>query len=116
MTDSAPPPQPARDPAAAPPVPRPGQGSARRCRQLWVGIAIGAFVPLLSFLPLIRDLNSLNLAVARNLWAAVAFVAVLLLFPERTRRYGVGMLIGFCALLICGAGTCIVVVLALEGG
>ena len=116
MTVPAPPPEPARDPAAEPPVPRPGQGSTRGRRQLWVGIAIGASVPLLAFLPLIRDFNSLNRAVAGNVWAAVAFVAVLLLSPERTRRYGVGILIGFCALLICGAGTCVVVVLGLGGG
>jgi multidrug transporter EmrE-like cation transporter len=114
MTVPDPPPDRAPEPAGAPAVdlsvPRP------RRRQLWLGIAVGVLVPLLSFLPLTRHVGSLELTIARNLWAAVAFVAVLLLFPRRFRRYGVGMLIGFCALLICGAGTCMVVVLALEGG
>jgi ABC-type transport system involved in multi-copper enzyme maturation permease subunit len=42
-------------------------------------------------------------------WSVVAFAGVALLFFERTRRVGVGMLLGFGCLLLIGAGACTVI-------
>jgi hypothetical protein len=40
------------------------------------------------------------------LWAATAFLGVLLMAFERTRSYGLGVLMGFCGLVVVGAGVC----------
>ena len=51
------------------------------------------------------------------LWVIAAYLclAVALLFFERTRRVGVGMLLGFGCLLILGAGACTVLIFAAVG-
>jgi len=50
------------------------------------------------------------------LWVIAAYLclAVALLFFERTRQLGVGMLLGFGCLLLVGAGACTVLLIAVD--
>ncbi len=45
-------------------------------------------------------------SVGSLVWALVAFTAVMSLAFDRTRQLGLGLLIGFGALFVVGAGTC----------
>ena len=83
-------------------------------RPLLVGVAIGLLVPMLAFLGLAAGITAdyrwadywwLGSAV----WSVVAFVGVALLFFERTRQVGAGILLGFACLLLTGAGACTVI-------
>ena len=94
---------------------------------LIAGILIGALAP---FLGLIVPVVLSSLAVptgVSELAGIVPFVWVLLilatgaglLFSDRTRRWGLGILIGLFGMLIIGAGACVtllVVVLASYSG
>ncbi len=88
---------------APPPVSR---GNPAR-RPLLLGVAIGLLVPMVAFLALSAGMTYWRLGSA--VWSVVAFVGVALLFFERTRRVGVGMLLGFGCLLLTGAGACTVI-------
>ena len=92
---------------------------ARSNRSLLIGATIGVVVPLVAFAPLwVVDLDSASASTSASagatVWAATAFLGVLLTALERTRRYGVGVLLGFSALLVVGTGTCTVAVMAFQ--
>lgn len=83
-------------------------------RRLVTGIAIGALVPLLGFLGwLVPGTRADYWWVGQIVWSGVAFVGVALLFFPRTRRVGLGMLLGFAALVLVGAGVCTATFVAL---
>jgi hypothetical protein len=54
--------------------------------------------------------------IGSTVWAVVAFSGVVMTAFDRTRRMGVGVLLGFCALVIVGAGTCTVAFMGFVGG
>ena len=89
-------------------APPPISGGDQSRRPLLLGVAIGFVIPMLAFLLLsgtvARDYSWLGSTV----WSVVAFVGVALLFFERTRRVGAGLLLGFGCLLLIGAGVCTV--------
>jgi hypothetical protein len=89
---------------APPPVSR---GNPAR-RPLLLGVAIGLLVPMVAFLALSAGMTA-GERLGSAVWSVVAFVGVALLFFERTRRVGVGMLLGFGCLLLTGAGACTVI-------
>ena len=98
-------------PYVPPPAPPPPKG---RALHLWLGIATGALVPLLTFVPVwVFGLDSVPAAIGVIGWAGTMLAGFLLLVFRQTRRFGAGMIIGFWGLIIVGAGTCTVVVLSL---
>src|SRR4051812_23895296 len=101
MTESPPPPfTPPPAPSLADLGPRPPSGLRGG---LLIGVAIGALVPLAAFVVVARvGFDSAYVWVGQTVWAAVAFLGVLMLAFDRTRRIGVGVLLGFCALLVVG--------------
>ncbi len=96
--------------------------------QLWLGILIGALAPFLGVVPPIalssvadgQSTASDIVGLTPFVWAMlVLFTGAGLLFSDATRRWGVGILIGFFGMLIIGAGACVallVVVLASYSG
>jgi hypothetical protein len=100
------------------PFPRPAEPPApprRSRRPLLVGVVLGVVLPLCSFLAT-AFAGADSVGIGTVLWAGTAFVGVLLLVFERTRSYGLGILLGFCALVVIGAGVCTTVVLGLGIG
>ena len=87
-------------------------GSNPSRRSLLLGGAIGFTIPMLAFLLLPETEAPATWWLGSTVWSVVAFVGVALLFFERTRRVGVGMLLGFGCLLIVGAGACTVILIA----
>ena len=94
---------------------------------LFVGMLIGAVAPFLGVLPpiLLSSIDTPRLVsdVVGLTPLGWAFLVLLtgagLLFSDRTRRWGVGILIGFFGMLIIGAGACVallVVVLSSYNG
>ena len=95
---------------------------------LLLGILIGAVAPFLGVVPLLALSNVESPRVVADLAGLAPFVwtmAVLatgagLLFSDRTRRWGVGILLGFFGMLVIGAGLCVaalvVVLSAYNGG
>ena len=88
---------------------------------LFLGILIGALAPFagLVFPVFLADGSGVE-ALAPVVWVfLVLLTGAGLLFPADTRRWGVGILIGFFGMLIIGAGACVavlVVVLAAYSG
>jgi len=71
-------------------------------------------VPLAAFLVVLwLGVGSTSAWVGSAVWGLVAFSGVLMMAFPRTRRAGLGVLLGFCALLVAGAGTCTAVVFGL---
>jgi hypothetical protein len=95
---------PSPGPAGPPTAPR------RSHRRLGIGVILGVVLPLLGFLA--TAFAGVDYRIGTVLWAVTAFLGVLLLAFERTRSYGLGILLGFCWLVVVGAGVCTTV---LEG-
>jgi len=89
-----------------------GSGGVHAQRALLLGVAIGFVIPMLAFLLLSETAAPDYWWLGSSVWSVVAFVGVALLFFERTRRVGVGMLLGFGCLLLVGAGACTVLMFA----
>jgi len=95
------------------PTPPPVSGSGNPSRRsLLLAVAFGFVVPMLAFLLLPETEAPASWWLGSTVWSVVAFVGVALLFFERTRRVGVGMLLGFGCLLLVGAGACTVLMVA----
>ena len=95
------------------PAPPPGSGGGDHARRtLLLAVAVGFVVPMLAFLLLPETEAPNSWWLGSTVWSVVAFVGVALLFFERTRRVGVGMLLGFGCLLLVGAGACTVIMIA----
>ena len=94
------------------PAPPPGSGGDHARRTLLLAVAIGFVIPMLAFLLLPETEAPASWWLGSTVWSVVAFVGVALLFFERTRRVGVGMLLGFGCLLLVGAGACTVIMFA----
>jgi hypothetical protein len=99
-----------------PPYPQPTPPPKRSKVGLWIGILIGAVMPfvgfgLLWFIPG-GDLATVAGTVA---YGGTLVTGVVLLVPESTRWWGVGLLIGFFGMLIVGAGVCLAIVAVLVG-
>ena len=114
MTGSPPPPF---TPPPAPPLEDPDPPPPAQVRGgLLIGVAVGALAPLAAFLVVARaGLDSRYAWVGQLVWAAVAFMGVLMLAFDRTRRMGLGVLLGFCGLVVVGAGMCTAVVVGSGG-
>lgn len=76
------------------------------------GVVVGVVVPLLSFLPLLGAAGGGLYALGGYLWMATAAVGVLLLVPQRTRPWGLGILLGFTGLVVAGGGVCTAVLVS----
>lgn len=86
---------------------------------LFAGIAIGALAPwFFSLVPLILTNGDSVAGYGLYAWVLVPLAGIVLLVVPRTRRWGLGMLIGFFGMLIIGAGACLTIVagLNLNGG
>jgi len=94
------------------PAPQPVSAGDHARRALLLGVAVGFVVPMLAFLLLSETAAPDYWWLGSAVWSVVAFVGVALLFFERTRRVGVGMLLGFGCLLLVGAGACTVILIA----
>ena len=130
---SQPPGQPPYDPSQQPwgqPPPQPGwepPPPKKPKAPLFFGILIGALAPFLGIIPPALFSNVQSPSMASDIVGLAPFAWVFLilatgaglLFSDRTRRWGVGILIGLFGMLIIGAGACvavIVVVLAAYSG
>lgn len=90
--------------------------TARRGRTWWIGLVLGALVPLAAFaLPWLNGDTPALGGPGDIVWSAVAFGGVLLTAFRRTRQLGVGILIGFAGLLLIGAGTCTTILMTHSG-
>lgn len=107
-------------PFTPPPAPRLEDPDPRPPAQvrggLLIGVAVGALVPLAAFLAVVRvGIDSRYAWVGQTVWAVVAFIGVLMLAFDRTRRIAGGVLVGFCGLLVVGAGVCTAAVFGSGG-
>ena len=114
MTGLPPPPF---TPPPAPPLEDPDPRPPARVRGGFaVGVAAGALVPLAAFLVVaLVGFDTRYAWVGQTVWAVVAFIGVLMLAFDRTRRIGGGVLVGFCGLLVVGAGVCTAAVFGSGG-
>ena len=102
-------------PPPAPPAEPPAREPGRR-RETWYGVVVGLVACLvLPFLGLsVADtIGILGFGALSPL--AVLVTGVVLVVPDRTRRWGTGLLIGFCVSLVLGAGACIALLAAWNG-
>ncbi|MGZ8736615.1 MAG: hypothetical protein ACXWXO_01930 [Nocardioides sp.] len=93
-------------PPAEEPAPEPGNR-----RDLWLGILVGVVaciaLPFLSAL----GADALGLFGFGLLAPLLVLVAgVILVIPDRTRRWGTGLLMGFAVSVVVGAGACVVLI------
>ena len=89
---------------------------AKGRRDLLVGIGIGIAVPAVSFLLVVLALDRAAgdgtiYSVGSSVWGLVAFAGTVMIAFDRTRRLGLGILLGFSGLLVVGAGTCTAIVM-----
>ena len=99
-----------------PPAPeQPVRAPARR-RELWYGVAVALIACLvLPFTGLVTP-NALGILGAGLLAPLVVLVVgVVLVIPDRTRQWGLGLLIGFAVSLVLGAGACVVLLVSWNG-
>ena len=113
--------EPPRPPYSPSPAPSLGEPQRRRPsrwdRALIIGLAIGVLVPLAAFgSTALLGLEPATAEIGSTVWAVVAFSGVVMTAFHRTRRLGVGVLLGFCALVVVGAGTCTVAIMGFGGG
>lgn len=99
---------PSTPPGSTEPLPD-GQPSARRPGFL-LGVGMGALLPALTFALSFVTQNSwetsLLYSLVSGVWSVLAFAGVFLIAFERTRGLGLGILLGFCGLLLVGGGVC----------
>lgn len=93
-----------------PPPDQPAAEPGNR-RDLWLGVLAGVVacigLPFLSAIGMDR-LGLLGLGLLAPLLVLV--VGVVLVLPDRTRQWGLGLLIGFAVSLVLGAGACVVLI------
>jgi hypothetical protein len=106
--------QPGQQPAG----PSPWQPPPKKPKApLILGILIGAFAPIAGVAAATALAGMVDSTTASDVVALVpilTFFGVLLtgavlLFPDKTRRWGAGLLIGLFGMLIIGAGACVAV-------
>ena len=84
---------------------------------LFAGILIGAVAPwFFSLVPLILTNGNTAAGYGLYAWVLVPLAGIVLLVVPRTRRWGLGVLIGFFGMLIIGAGACLTIVVGLNAG
>jgi hypothetical protein len=86
-------------------------GGTGRRRELWYGIAVALLAcVVLPFLGVVTSgaLGVFGLGLLAPL--AVLVVGVVLVIPDRTRQWGIGLLVGFLGALILGAGACVAII------
>jgi hypothetical protein len=82
---------------------------------LLVGMLIGAVAPwLLGVVPLILTNGNSLAGYGLLTWAMVPLVGFALIFADQTRRWGLGILLGFFGMLVIGAGACVIVLVGLT--
>jgi hypothetical protein len=93
-----------------PPAEEPAVEPGNR-RDLWLGILVGVVACIgLPFLSLV-GVDRLGLfGVGLLAPLIVLVVGVILVIPDRTRRWGTGLLLGFAVALVLGAGACVVLI------
>ncbi len=87
--------------------------------KIWLGILIGAGVPILGVLLSLWAANAGSYGLSSGL-AGIPFwimliLAIVLTIVRGTRRTGIGMWIGLAALPIIGFGACVVMIFGLGG-
>ena len=93
-----------------PPPEEPATERGKR-RDLWLGLLVGVVACIaLPFLGVLGAdaLGFLGLGLLTPLLVLVA--GVILVIPDRTRRWGTGLLLGFVVSLVLGAGACVVLI------
>jgi len=104
-------PPPAPRPAIPPPTP-PGPKLP-----LLVGAFAGAVAPwFFSIVPLVLTNGNSVAGYGLLSWLVVPVVGAALLVAPATRRWGAGVLLGFFAMLVVGAGACIALAVAINAG
>jgi hypothetical protein len=107
-----------QQPGQQPPGPSPWQPPPKKPKApLILGILIGAFGPIAAVV-IAGALGSMTDSTTASDLAAlvplltlfgVLLTGAVLLFPDKTRRWGAGLLIGLFGMLIIGAGACVAV-------
>lgn len=92
------------------PSPRPGR---RRNPDLWLGVLVACVVCLGTPALALVGPGALSLMLVGV--PAVFVVGVVLAVPERSRWWGVGLLIGFFVSLVVGAGACVAILSGVGG-
>jgi hypothetical protein len=85
-------------------------GGTHRRRELWYGIGVALLACLvLPFVSLLAPgpLGMFGLGLLTPL--AVLVTGVVLVISDRTRQWGIGLLVGFLVALILGAGACVAI-------
>lgn len=85
-------------------------------RERWYGIGVALFACLV--LPFIGAASADTygiLGVGVLMPLVVLVVGVVLVIPDRTRQWGLGLLIGFAVSLVLGAGACVVLLATWAG-
>lgn len=107
-------PAPAPPGAQFPPMPEKWQPPPSPGGKIWLGILLGAGVPILGFLlARVADgvgLYDLSLALVALPFWLVLILAIVLTIIRSQRRTGIGMWIGLAALPIIGFGVCVVMI------
>jgi hypothetical protein len=98
-------------PAPEEPVREPGNR-----RERWYGVAVALFACfVLPFTGLLAPDTFGILGIGLLMPLVVLVVGVVLVIPDRTRQWGLGLLIGFAVSLVLGAGACVVILASWNG-
>jgi len=112
------PPGPPPDPppeGAGWPTPLPATPAKKPKAPLLAGMLIGAVAPwFFSLVPLILTNGNTAAGYGLYAWVLVPLAGIVLLLVPKTRRWGLGVLIGFFGMLIIGAGACLTIVVGLN--
>lgn len=97
-------------------TPPPSAAPAQRRRSLLIGVGVGVLLPASSLLLTLlvtrnAEGDSVAYSVGTAVWSLLAFGGVLMIAFDRTRRLGLGILLGFTGLILVGAGTCTAVLM-----
>lgn len=86
-------------------------------KELWYGVGVALFASfVLPFLGLLAPDTFGVLGIGLLMPLVVLVVGVVLVIPDRTRQWGLGLLIGFAVSLVLGAGACVVLLATWNGG
>ena len=98
-----------------PPEPRPQPPRKSRTGPILLGAVISVAVSILGPVAGITLGDTFGLF-GLTLLAPLAclVVGIVLLFPDSTRPWGIGLLIGFFGMLIIGAGACVLLLMSLD--